>query len=127
MPECLSANVVVKYKVGAGRQIAINHVKDGPGGGRTILMTPSSCLAIYPFTYPNKLPYRVTDLAPIFTVGYFDYGFGVGPAVPESVKIMADFIAWTKAYSEKASYGLPAPGSMLHMIVAYVAKLNNLP
>ena len=123
----LSTNVVVENKVGAGGQIAITTVKDSPGDGSTILMTPSSCLAIYPFTYPNKLPYKVTDLAPISTVGYFDYGFGVGPAVPESVKTMADFIAWTKANPEKASYGSPAPGSMPHMIVAYVAKLNNLP
>jgi tripartite-type tricarboxylate transporter receptor subunit TctC len=123
----LAANVVVENKVGAGGQIAITNVKDSPGDGNTILMTPSSCLSVYPFTYPNKLPYKVTDLAPISTVGFFDYGFGVGPAVPESVKTMSQFLAWTKANPEKGSYGSPAPGSMPHMIVAYIAKLHNLP
>ena len=123
----LAANVVVENKVGAGGQIAITAVKDSPGDGSTILMTSSSCLSIYPFTYPNKLPYKVTDLAPVSTVGYFDYGFGVGPAVPESVKTMNQFIAWTKENPSKASYGSPAPGSMPHMIVAYIAKLSNLP
>ena len=53
----LAANVVVENKVGAGGQIAITTVKDSPGDGSTILMTPSSCLSIYPFTYPNKQRY----------------------------------------------------------------------
>ncbi len=68
----LATNVVVENKVGAGGQIAITTVKDSPGDGNTLLMTPSSCLAIYPFTYPNKLPYKVSDLAPVSTVGFFD-------------------------------------------------------
>ncbi len=123
----LAANVVVENKVGAGGQIAISFVKDSPPDGNTILMTPSSCLSVYPFTYPNKLPYKVSDLAPISTVGFFDYGFGVGPAVPASVKTMKEFFAWTKANSTNGTYGSPAPGSMPHMIVAYIAKLNNLP
>lgn len=123
----LAPNVFVENKVGAGGQIAITTVKDSPADGSTILMTPSSCLAIYPFTYPNKLPYKVSDLAPVSTVGFFDYGFGVGPSVPESVRTMNDFIAWTKANPTKGTYGSPAPGSMPHMIVAYIAKLSNLP
>lgn len=123
----LAANVIVENKVGAGGQIAISNVKDSPGDGNTILLTPSSTLSVYPFTYPNKLPYKVTDFVPVSTVGFFEYGFGVGPAVPESVKTMNDFFVWTKANPTKGSYGSPAPGSMPHMIVAYIAKINNLP
>ena len=123
----LAPNVVVENKVGAGGQIAISFVKDSPPDGNTILMTPSSCLSVYPFTYPNKLPYKVSDLAAVSTVGFFDYGFGVGPAVPETVKTMKDFLAWTRANPTKGNYGSPAPGSMPHMLVAYIAKLNNLP
>jgi tripartite-type tricarboxylate transporter receptor subunit TctC len=48
----------------------------------------------------------------------------VGPAVPDSVKTLKDFFAWTKANPDKAVYGSPGAGSMPHLIGVLVAKAS---
>ena len=119
-----ASNVVVENKPGAGGQIAITTLRDAPADGSTMLLTPSSCLSIYPFTYP-KLPYKLEDVAPVSVSCFFSHAFGVGPAVPASVKTMKDFLAWSKLDPTKANYGSPAAGSMPHMIAALLSKLTN--
>jgi tripartite-type tricarboxylate transporter receptor subunit TctC len=118
-----AANVFVENKPGAGGQIAITTLKDGPADGSTLLLTPSSMLSIYPFTYP-KLPYKVEDVAPVSVACFFSHGFGVGPAVPASVKTLKEFLAWAKANPDGANYGSPAAGSMPHLIAALMNKLS---
>ncbi len=117
-------NVVVENKPGAGGQIAVTTLKEAPADGSVMLLTPSSMLSIYPFTYP-KLPYKIEDVAPVSVACFFSMGFGVGPAVPASVKTIKDFLAWAKANPEKANYGSPAAGSMPHMVAALLAKITN--
>jgi tripartite-type tricarboxylate transporter receptor subunit TctC len=116
-------NVVVDNKPGAGGQIAISLLKDSPADGSTLLLTPSSMLSIYPYVY-KSLPYKpLEDVQPVSLACYFNHAFGVGPAVPESVKTMKDFLAWAKANPAKANYGSPGAGSMPHLIVALLNKL----
>jgi tripartite-type tricarboxylate transporter receptor subunit TctC len=117
-----ATNVVVENKPGAGGQIAVSLLKDAPADGSVMLLTPSSILSIYPYTYP-KLPYKLEDVAPVSLGCFFSHGFGVGPAVPESVKTLKDFLAWAKLDPTKANYGSPAAGSMPHMVAALLAKL----
>ena len=99
--------VVVENKPGAGGQIAISTVKDSPADGAHLLLTPSSMLSIYPYVY-KTLPYKpLEDVQPVSLACWFNHAFGVGPAVPESVKTVKDFLAWAKANPEKANYGSP--------------------
>ena len=79
-------NMLVENKPGAGGQIAITTLKTAPADGSTLLLTPSSMLSVYPFTY-SKLPYTLDDLAPVSVACFFSLGFGVGPAVPASVTL----------------------------------------
>ncbi|MDB5868295.1 MAG: hypothetical protein JWP96_627 [Polaromonas sp.] len=118
-----AAHVVVENKPGAGGQIAITTLKDSPADVSTLLLTPSSMLSIYPFTYP-KLPYRLEDVAPVSVACFFSHGLGVGPAVPASIKSINDFLAWAKANPDKANYGSPAAGSMPHLITAVLTKIT---
>ena len=109
-------SVVVENRTGAGGQIAISAVKGMPADGTAILQTPMSMLGIYPHIY-KKLPYDpVADLTPVSLGAVFDFGFGVGPAVPDSVKNMTQFLAWAKANPDKANFGSPAAGSTPHFI-----------
>ena len=117
-------NVVVDNKPGAGGQIAITTLRDATVDGTTMLLTPSSCLSIYPYTYP-KLPYKLDDVSPVSVSCFFSHAFGVGPAVPASVKNIKDFLAWSKLDATKANYGSPAAGSMPHMIAALLSKLSS--
>ncbi len=116
-------NMLVDNKPGAGGQIAITNLKNAEPDGNTLLLTPSSMLSVYPFTY-SKLPYTLDDVAPVSVACFFSHGFGVGPAVPESVKTMKDFIAWAKANPGGANFGSPAAGSIPHLTAALVSKMT---
>lgn len=117
-------NVVVENKPGAGGQIGVTAVRDSPADGSVMLLTPSSMLSIYPYVYKN-LPYKpLEDVQPVSLACYFNHAFGVGPAVPEGVKTIKDFLAWAKANPTKANYGSPGAGSMPHLIVGLLGKLT---
>ena len=118
-----AGNVLIDNRAGAGGQIAISALKAAPADGSVLLLTPSSMLSVYPFTYA-KLPYTLDDLAPVSVGCFFSHGFGVGPAVPESVKTVKDFLAWAKANPDKANYGSPAAGSIPHLTAALLNKLS---
>jgi tripartite-type tricarboxylate transporter receptor subunit TctC len=119
-----AGNVIVENKPGAGGQIAISTLKTSPADGSALLLTPSSMLSVYPFTYA-KLPYTLDDLAPVSVGCFFSHGFGVGPAVPASVKTVKEFLAWAKANPDKANYGSPAAGSIPHLTAALLNKITN--
>lgn len=119
--------VVVDNRSGAGGQLAVAALKDAPTDGSVLLLVPSSVVSIYPFTYA-RLPYRVeTDLQPVALVAHSPLAFGVGPAVPASVKSFADFLAWAQAHPQQASYGSPASGSIAHLQAAAVAQASGAP
>ena len=114
---------IVENRPGAAGQIGVVALKDSPADGSTMLLTPSSMLSIYPYTYP-KLQYRLEDVAPVSVAAYINHGLAVGPAVPESVKTLTDFFAWAKANPDKANYGSPGAGSMPHLIGALLTKAS---
>ena len=93
---------IVENKAGAGGQIAVQSMKGAATDGSVILQTPASMLMIYPHIY-KKLNYDAfTDVTPVTLACTFDFGFCVGPAVPDSVKNIPEFLAWCKANPEKA-------------------------
>jgi tripartite-type tricarboxylate transporter receptor subunit TctC len=107
---------LVENKPGAGGQIAVQGMKGGPTDGSVLLLTPASMLMIYPHIY-KKLAYDAfTDVTAVSLGCTFDFGFCVGPAVPDSVKDIKGFLAWCKANPDKANYGSPAAGSVPHFI-----------
>lgn len=119
-----ATNVVVENKPGAGGQIGVSTLVASPADGSAMLLTPSSMLSIYPFVY-KSLPYKpLEDVQPASLACYFNHAFGVGPAVPASVKTVKDFLNWARDNPAKANYGSPGAGSMPHLIVALLNKLT---
>ena len=117
---------IVDNKPGAGGRIAIEQLKLAPADGTVLLVTPHSMLSIYPHTY-NKLSYDpFTDVVPVSMGASFSLGLAVGPLVPDTVKTVADFVAWCKANPSKAAYGSPAAGSTPHFAGAVLEKLTGV-
>jgi tripartite-type tricarboxylate transporter receptor subunit TctC len=79
-------------------------------------------LAIYPHVY-KKLSYDpFKDFAPVSTCALVEFAFSVGPAVPESVKTLADFAKWAKANPKQGAYASPAAGSTTHFLGVMLAR-----
>ena len=115
-------NVIIDNKPGAGGQIGVMTLKSAAPDGAHILYSPASMLTIYPHSY-SKLNYTQSDVAPIGIGHSTDHAFVVGPAVPDSVKNVRDFVEWAKANPGKAGIGNPAAGSMPHLLAGRLAML----
>ena len=112
---------LVDNKAGAGGRIVVEELKRSPADGSTMLLTPTGIITLYPHIY-SKLAYRIEDVTPVSTGCRVVFGFGVGPAVPESVKNLKDYLAWAKAHPNGASYGSPGAGTPPHFLGALLAK-----
>ena len=120
-----AGNVIVDNRPGAGMQIAVSTPKDAAPDGTSLLLSPPSPFSVYPFTY-RKLPYAVEDVTPVSMVCAFPFALAVGPAVPDSVRNLPDFIAWSKANPGKANFGSPASGSTPHLVGSVLGKMAGI-
>lgn len=121
----LAKVVLVENKPGAGGRLAVEELKRSPNDGSVLLLTPAAMVTLYPHLY-TKLTYGIGDVTPVCTACMLDFGFGVGPAVPESVKTLADFLAWAKAHPDQANYASPGAGTPPHFVGALLAKESNI-
>jgi tripartite-type tricarboxylate transporter receptor subunit TctC len=112
---------LVENKPGAGGQIAVQSMKTAATDGSVLLMTPASMLMIYPHIYKN-LSYRYDDVTAVSLACTFDFGFCAGPAVPDSVKTVPEFLAWAKVNPDKANFGSPGAGAVPHFIGVLLGK-----
>ena len=108
---------IVENKPGAGGQIAVSAMKGAATDGSILLQTPASMLMIYPHIY-KSLPYNAfTDVTPVTLACSFDFGFCVGPAVPDSVKDIKGFLEWAKANPDKLSHCSAGNGTLSHVVM----------
>jgi tripartite-type tricarboxylate transporter receptor subunit TctC len=116
----------VENRTGAAGQIAVEAMKTAPADGSTILQTPASMLMIYPHIY-KKLAYDpFVDVVPVSLGASFVFGFAAGPAVPDSVRNVKDFLAFCKANPKLANFGSPAAGSVPHFLGALLEKASGV-
>jgi tripartite-type tricarboxylate transporter receptor subunit TctC len=117
-----SATILVENRPGAGSRLAAEHVKNAEPDGSTIMATPEFVITLYPSVFKSLNYDPVRDFAPVAPVYRSMLSFNVGPAVPESVKTLSDFVAWCKANPAKASFATTSAGGTPHFIGVMLAN-----
>src|SRR5258707_3802270 len=108
----LGATVIVENKPGAATSLGAEQVARSEPDGYTLLMAPSTTLAINKTLY-KKLPYDpVKDFAPIALVAGVPFALIVNPTIPANT--LAEFIAYAKSKPGLA-YGSAGNGSPQHL------------
>jgi tripartite-type tricarboxylate transporter receptor subunit TctC len=118
--------VVVENRVGAGARIAIEHVRNAPADGSVMLLVPDATMFLYPHVYKALTYDPGRDFTPVTRLIGMSLAMFVGPMVPDSVKTVADYVAWVKADSKRLVYGTPAAGATPHFTGAIFARAAGL-
>ncbi|KQO40153.1 hypothetical protein ASF19_00370 [Acidovorax sp. Leaf84] len=80
----------------------------------------------YPSVY-KKLTYDpLRDLSPIAQLSTYPLLVSVGPAVPESVKTIRQYLDWAKAENRNAFFASPATGSTPHFVGVMLGRSANI-
>lgn len=118
--------VVVESRTGAGGRIAAQEVKKAAADGTTLLLSPMSAMAIYPYVY-KKLGYDPQrDFAPVSLGAKFELGLAVGAQVPDWVVSMERFFTWVRLDSEKAAFGSPGAGTSPHFLGVQLSQISGV-
>jgi tripartite-type tricarboxylate transporter receptor subunit TctC len=113
LQDALKQSVFVENKVGANSVIGNDFVAKAAPDGYTMLLSPSSAIAINPIVLP-KMPYDTQkDLLPVAQVGASGVLLMANPA--SGFKNLADMVRHARANPGKLSYGTWGNGSTGHL------------
>lgn len=117
-----ASTVLVENKPGAAARIAVEYVKNAEPDGSVMLFTPDFPITVYPHSFRSLNYDSLRDFSPVAPAAKSMLTYNVGPAVPQSVKTLAEFVAWCKANPGKAGYGTTAAGGTPHFVGMMLAN-----
>jgi tripartite-type tricarboxylate transporter receptor subunit TctC len=122
-----AATVLVENKPGASARIAVEYVKNAEADGSVLLFTPDFPMTIYPHSFRSLSYDPLKDFTPITPTAKSMLTYNVGPAVPESVTTLAEFVQWCKANPGKAAYATTSAGGTPHFVGVMLANGAGIP
>ena len=121
------AGIIVESKPGASGRLAVEFIKTSAPDGSSMLFTPDFVMTVYPHSY-KKLSYDpLQDFTPVAACAKGVLAFSVGPAVPDSILSIKDFIGWVKANPSQGAYASTSAGATPHfagMMFSKAAAIN---
>jgi tripartite-type tricarboxylate transporter receptor subunit TctC len=117
-----ASTVLVENKPRAAARIAVEYVKNAEPDGSVMLFTPDFPMTVYPHSFRSLNYDPLRDFTPVSPAARSMLTYNVGPAVPDSVRSLADFVQWCKAHPDKASYGTTAAGGTPHFVGMMLAS-----
>jgi tripartite-type tricarboxylate transporter receptor subunit TctC len=113
MTEVLGQSVVVDNRPGAAGNLAAELVAASPADGYTVFMATLSSQAINPHLYSNMRFHPVNSFEPVLLVAKYPLLLMAAPQLP--VNNVQEFIAYTKANSNKLHFSSAGNGSPGHL------------
>lgn len=110
----LGRPVLVENRTGAAGRLAVEATKAAKPDGNTLMFVPHGPMTLFPHVYKALRFDPFKDFTPIGRVSRFDYAVSTGPATP--AKTLAEYLAWARIASHKASFGSPGAGTVPHFI-----------
>jgi tripartite-type tricarboxylate transporter receptor subunit TctC len=118
---------IVDNRPGAAGQIAVNALKAAIPDGSTVLLAQGAIATVYPYLY-TKLAYDpIADLQPISMAGEMTLALSVGPAVPNTVTNVEEFVDWMRANPKLANVASPGTGTLPHLLEVMLFREANVP
>ena len=106
-----ASTVLVENKPGAAARIAVEYVKNAEPDGSVMLFTPDFPMTVYPHSFRSLSYDPLRDFIAVSPAAKSMLTYSVGPAVPESVKTLAEFAQWCKANPGRGSRPWPKPAT----------------
>jgi tripartite-type tricarboxylate transporter receptor subunit TctC len=117
-----ASTVLVENKAGAAARIAVEYVKNAEADGSVMLFTPDFPMTVYPHSFRSLNYEPLRDFTPVSPAARSMLTYNLGPAVPEGVKTLADFVQWCKANPAKAAYATTSAGGTPHFVGMMLAN-----
>jgi tripartite-type tricarboxylate transporter receptor subunit TctC len=114
--------LLVENKPGAAARLAVEYVKNAEADGSVMLFTPDFPITVYPHSFRSLNYDPLRDFTPVAPTTKSMLTFNIGPAVPQSVKSLADFVQWCKTNPDKAIFATTAAGGTPHFVGVMLAN-----
>lgn len=122
-----ASTIVVENKPGAAARLSVEYVKNAEPDGSVLLYTPDFPITVYPHSFRSLNYDPLRDLTPVAPTTKSMLTYNIGPAVPASVRTLADFMQWCKVNPEKAIFATTAAGGTPHFVGMMLASASGVP
>src|SRR5438067_4040322 len=115
-------SVIVENRVGASGRTGVEAVKQADPDGTTLLFTPDFLMTVYPHSF-KKLSYDpLIDFIPIQIVARSGLALAAGPAMPDSVRTVKEYITCARAHPSHVHYATTSAGGTPHFVGVMLAR-----
>ena len=108
--------MLVENKPGAAARLAVEYVKNAEPDGSVMLFTPDFPITVYPHSFRSLNYDPLRDFTAVSPTTRSMLTYNVGPAVPEGVRTLADFVQWCKANPARQHTATTAAGGTPHFV-----------
>jgi tripartite-type tricarboxylate transporter receptor subunit TctC len=121
----LDRNVIVENRTGGDGLIGIRSVKTAPPDGTTILVTTGPTMYLLPMVETQPSFDGSKDFMPVSLLGRFEFAIVTSPSI--NVADFKQLVAWLKANSSKATFGVPSNGTIPHFMGSRLEEMLRQP